>query len=81
MTWARRTQTVKVGDKVAYSKTFLQSISAFTGDLPRARGTVTNLIAVGKDVILAEIDWNLPDLPARVNVQNLCLASRIGFEL
>jgi hypothetical protein len=81
MTWTKRTQTVKVGDTVAYSKAFLQSISAYTGDLPRARGKVTALVTVGKEVTLAEIDWNLPDLPHRVNVMNLCLASKIAFEL
>jgi hypothetical protein len=81
MSWQERTQTVKVGDSVAYSKAFLQSISALTGDLPRARGKVTELISVGTDVTLAAIDWNLPDLPARVNVKNLVLASRIAYEL
>jgi len=73
-------QELQVGDTVAYSKAFLQSISAYTGDMPQARGKVTALVPVG-EVTLAAIDWNLPDLPARVNVKNLVLASRIAFEL
>lgn len=81
MNWQKRTQLVKAGDTVAYSKAFLQSIGVYTGDMPQARGKVTALISVGKDVALAEIDWNLPDLPARVNVKNLVLASQIRFEL
>jgi hypothetical protein len=83
MNWRQRhkTQELQVGDTVAYSKQFLQSTGSFTGDLPRARGKITALIPVGKEVTLAEIDWNLPDIPARVNVKNLCLASHIAFEL
>jgi len=80
MNWKERTQDIKVGDTVAYSKAFLQSISAYTGDMPQARGKVTALVPVG-EVTLAAIDWNLPDLPARVNVKNLVVASRIAFEL
>ena len=35
MSWRDRAQEIKIGDTVAYSKAFLQSISAYTGDLPR----------------------------------------------
>ncbi len=66
-----------MGDKVAYSRRFLQSISCYTGDMPQARGKVTGLKTLSEDVVLAEIDWNLPDLPARVNVKNL---SRVTTE-
>jgi hypothetical protein len=82
MTWQHRMQPVKVGDVVAYNKAFLQNVGAYTGDMPQARGKVTALISsVGKDVTLAEIDWNLPDLPTRVHVKNLIRASDIAFEL
>jgi hypothetical protein len=83
MNWRQKhkAQALQVGDTIAYSKQFLQSISAYTGDLPRARGKITALIPVGKEVTLAEIDWNLPDIPPRVNVKILCLASHIAFEL
>lgn len=77
MTWANRTHPIKVGDTVAYSKAFLQSTSQYTGDVPHARGKVTNLVQLGKDTILAEITWDTPDLPARVNVRNLTTAKGI----
>ena len=44
------------------------------------RGKVTALVPVGKDVTLAEIEWDLPDLPGRVNVKNLCRANEIAFD-
>ena len=82
MNWRQRqkTQELQVGDAVAYSKQFLQSISCFTGDMPHAKGTITALVVIG-EVTLAEIAWNLPDLPERVNVQNLCHVNRLAFEL
>ena len=55
MSWARRTQPIKVGDTVAYSRHFLQSIACYTGDMPRAGGTVTALVPVGKEVTLADV--------------------------
>lgn len=80
MTWADRTQPIKVGDQVAYSKAFLQSTGQLTGDVPHARGTVTALKPLGKDVTLAEIEWNTPDLPARVNVKTLITVKQIAYE-
>jgi hypothetical protein len=71
---------VKVGDRVAYGRQFLRNIGCVTGDLPRARGIVAALVTVG-EVTLAEIDWDLPDIPRRVNVKNLCVSRRIGHEL
>ena len=63
-----------VGDCVAYSKSFLQSIGAFTGDLPHARGEITKMVPLG-ETMLAEISWDRAGIPVRVNVKNLC---RIG---
>jgi hypothetical protein len=78
--WASRTQPIKVGDKVAYSAAFLRSISCFTGDIPHGRGTVTALQTICPEVILAEINWfGNADLPARVNVRNLCRVQDRGF--
>ncbi|HWY87125.1 MAG TPA: hypothetical protein VNX28_10390 [Gemmataceae bacterium] len=79
MTWTKRTQPLKVGDKVAYSKAFLQSTGSYTGDIPHARGEVTALISIG-ETTLAEITWDKPDLPAKVNVKNLVSVQRIAYE-
>jgi len=69
--WVKRTRAIRVGDTVAYSKAFLQSTGQVTGDVPHARGKVTALRELSEDVTLAEIDWDKPDLPGRVNVRNL----------
>ena len=79
MKWQDRTQAIKVGDKVAYSKAFLQSTGSYTGDIPHARGEVTALIPIG-ETTLAEIEWDRPDMPARVNVKNLVTVKRIAYE-
>ena len=54
MAWTDRIQPIQVGDQVAYSKRFLQSIGAYTGDMPQAKGKVTALKPIGKDVTLSE---------------------------
>lgn len=69
--WKDRTQSIKVGDIVAYSKQFLQSTGQYTGSVPFARGKVSALIPLGSETTLAEIDWNDEELPPRVNVKNL----------
>ena len=66
---------LNVGDAVAYSRAFLQSIGAYTGDMPRAKGKVTGLVPVGRELVLAEVTWDRAELPPRVNVRNLC---RVG---
>jgi hypothetical protein len=79
MTWTQRTHSLKLGNKVAYSKAFLQSIGCYSGDMPHAREEVTVLVPVG-EVLLAEIEWDLPDLPQRVNVKNLCSVNQIACD-
>ena len=73
MSWALRVKTIEVGDRVCYSRTFLQSTRQYTGDSPQARSDVTTLIPLG-DTTFAEIE-NTPDLPGRVNVARVVLAS------
>jgi hypothetical protein len=75
--WRNRTQPIKVGDMVGYSKQFLQSTGQYTGDAPFARGKVIALHPLGSDTLLAEIQWDKPDLPARVNVRNLSTVRQI----
>ena len=70
-----RTDSLQVGDRVAYTKAFLQSIGAYTGDMPHAKGVITDLKRLSEETTLAEITWDRPELPSRVNVKNLC---RVG---
>lgn len=70
MSWADRVKGISVGDQVRYSRNWLQSTSTFTGDLPRAKGTVTAIKDYGSTKI-ATIEWDKPDLPEKVNVANL----------
>jgi hypothetical protein len=62
--------SIIVGDRVQYSKTWLRSTSCCTGNIPRAKGQVTEIKNLGS-ISLAVIEWNLPDVPAKVNVKNL----------
>jgi hypothetical protein len=76
MTWASRSRAIAIGDHVAYSATWLHSTGQFTGDLPHARGVVTELKVLSPDVTLATVDWGgNPEIPTRINVKNL---ARIG---
>ena len=77
--WVKRTQPIQVGDRVAYSKKFLQSTGQYAGDVPHARGTVTALKPLGTDVTLAEIAWDRDGLPERVNVKNLTTVKGIAL--
>jgi hypothetical protein len=79
MNWRERTKTsIQVGDRVCYSRQFLQSTGQYTGDVPFARGVVTALIPLGSTT-LAEIDWNNSDLPSRVNVADLSRVTEKGI--
>jgi hypothetical protein len=62
---------IAVGDRVAYSKAFLQSTGQYTGKIPHARGVVKEITPLGKTLSLATIDWGDEDVPPRVNVRNL----------
>jgi hypothetical protein len=68
--WAERSSEIKAGDSVAYSRRFLQSTGQYTGDAPLARGRVLGLKTLG-GVVLAEVEWDRPDLPGKVDVKNL----------
>lgn len=77
--WTERTAAIQVGDQVGYSKAFLQSTGQHTGDVPHARGKVVELVPVGGALMLAEIEWDRPGLPPRVNVNNLSTVKRIAL--
>ena len=71
----KRIPTIKVGDTVAYSETFLHSIGQEFDNVKRARGRVTALITVHKELTMAEIDWDAPYLPKRVDIKHLIATS------
>ena len=61
---------LQIGDNVAYSASFLRSISCYTGDIPAARGVVTNIKPLG-DRQLITVDWGNEDIPPKVISGNL----------
>jgi hypothetical protein len=75
--WTSKSRAINVGDTVAYSKTFLQSTGQYTGNVPHARGKVLALHQLSPETTLAEIEWEKPDLPSRVNVKNLSTKQQI----
>ena len=68
-----------VGDRVAFSRAFLQSTFQFSGWVPFARGTIIGLVDCGP-VILAEVQWDGRDMGNRVLTSNLVHANRIHLE-
>lgn len=58
------------GSRVQYKKSFLQSISAYMGNMPRAKGVVKEIKNYG-ELKIAVIEWDLPEVPEKVNVANL----------
>ena len=70
MSWGNRVKDISVGDTVRYSRTWLQSTSTHTGEIPRAKGIVTAIKDLG-GLKIATIDWGNPEIPERVNVANL----------
>lgn len=77
MSWVKRTSPIQVGDRVAFSKQWLQSTGQLTGDIPFARGTVKELKPLG-ETILVTVDWNDPNIPQKVNVSNLSQVTEKG---
>jgi hypothetical protein len=62
---------IKVGDTVAYSDSFLDRQNQCLSNMRSAQGNVKALYHLNEGIILADIDWNKPGLPKRVNVKNL----------
>lgn len=61
---------IAVGDRVQYSKSFLQSTGQLTGDVPHAKGTVSDIKAIGKKSLVT-VDWGNENVPPRVLADNL----------
>lgn len=73
---SERRVNVKIGDKVQYSRQWLQSTGTYTGDIPFARGTVVMLHSIGERTI-ATIDWKDDNIPRKVMTCNLILVGAI----
>lgn len=71
---------INIGDKVAYNVSFLKSCGMTTGEIPRARGIVTDIHIFGGDRHLVTSEWGNPDIPKKVLSSNLTLVSRIGID-
>ena len=83
MTWASRTSSIKVGDRVAVSARFLRSTGQHTGDICFCRGKVTELKSYG-ELTLAVIEWEplngvAPDVPGKMAVSNLSRVTERGI--
>lgn len=70
----------KLGDVVAYRREFLRATGQLTGPVPFARGRIVSLAPVSNALDIATIDWNEPDIPARVLTSNLVRADRLHLE-
>jgi len=68
---ARVSPAIQIGDAVTYSHTFIDRHSRYPNDMQSARGKVRALHTLKNGIVLADIDWNTPGLPKRVNVKNL----------
>lgn len=49
-----------VGARVRFSRAWLQSAGAYTGDLPRLRGTVTRVRTFKSSPALVAVQWDHP---------------------
>ena len=62
---------IQVGDIVAYSQNFLDRQNQTVNNMQSAQGKVIALHRLHTGIILADIEWNMPNLPKRVNIKNL----------
>ena len=63
-----------MGDTVAYSQNFIARQHRYPDNMPSARGKVNVLHRLDTGIIMADIEWNEPGLPKRVNTKNLVKA-------
>lgn len=52
------TTDLTVGDRVAYSRKFLQDTAQHTGPMPFRRGVITAVDGIGSGILLATIAWD-----------------------
>lgn len=66
----------RIGDRVQYARTFLRATGQLAGDVPHATGRVVSLQPISAALDLAVIEWDRPDVPAKVLTSNLIHAGR-----
>ena len=76
--WTQRTSGISVGDRVAYKASFLRSTGQTTGDVPFARGVVESVKDYG-GMSIANVNWNDPEIPSKVNTKNLSKITERGI--
>jgi hypothetical protein len=62
---------IQPGDTVAFTPSYIERHSHYDNDIPAAQGKVIALHPLVSGDILAEIRWDKPSLPKRVNVKCL----------
>jgi hypothetical protein len=62
---------ITVGNHVAYTESFLDRHSRYHNNMGSAQGKVVALHYLKTGVILADIEWDMPGLPKRVNIKYL----------
>ena len=62
---------IKIGDTIAYTNSFLDRQNVGVVSAVSAKGQVKALHRLDSGIILADVEWDNPGLPKRVNVKNL----------
>ena len=70
---------IQVGETVAYSHNFLDRQHQILTNMKLAQGKVIALHRLHTGFVLADIEWNMPGLPKRVNVKNLIWMETIAL--
>lgn len=71
---------IRIGDNVTYSHTFIDRHSRYPNDMQSAQGKVRALHKLESGLVMADIDWDTPGLPKRVNVKNLTSTINASLE-
>lgn len=61
----------RIGDRVQYAREFLRATGQLAGDVPHAIGRVISLQPISAALDLAVVEWDRPDVPAKVLTSNL----------
>ena len=61
----------RIGDRVQYAREFLRATGQLAGDVPHATDRVISLQPISKALDLAIVEWDRPDVPAKVLTSNL----------